>query len=132
MALFIVSYLAGVLTIATPCIFPILPFVLACADEPFRRGGLPMLCGLAVSFAVAASLAAVAGGWAVEGNRYGRTTALAVMTLFGLTMLLPDLAARMTVPLVSLGSRLANRAGRRVTAHGRPPRPRSSSASPPD
>jgi cytochrome c biogenesis protein CcdA/thiol-disulfide isomerase/thioredoxin len=118
MALFIVSYLAGVLTIATPCIFPILPFVLARADEPFRRGGLPMLSGLAVSFATVASLAAVAGGWAVEGNRFGRTTALVVMGLFGLTMLLPDLAARLMLPVVSLGSELASRAGRRVTAYG--------------
>jgi cytochrome c biogenesis protein CcdA len=47
MTLFILAYLAGVLTIATACIFPILPFVLARADKPFRRGGLPMLLGLA-------------------------------------------------------------------------------------
>ena len=39
MTLFILAYLAGVLTIATACIFPILPFVLARAHKPFRRGG---------------------------------------------------------------------------------------------
>ena len=83
---------AGVLTIASPCILPILPFVLARADQPFRRSGLPMLLGLAIAFAAVASLAAVAGGWAVELNQHGRTVALAVMTLFGLTMLFPALA----------------------------------------
>ena len=64
MTLFIIAYLAGLLTIATPCIFPILPFVLARAGEPFLRSGLPLLLGLAVAFAVVATLASVAGGWA--------------------------------------------------------------------
>ena len=58
MTLFILAYLAGVLTIATACIFPIL---LARADKPFRRGGLPMLLGLSFAFAAVASLASVAG-----------------------------------------------------------------------
>lgn len=116
MTLLILAYLAGVLTIASPCIFPILPFVLARADEPFRRGGLPMLLGLAFAFAAVASLAAVAGGWAVEANRYGRTAALVMMTLFGLTMLLPGLATWLARPLVSLGSRLSDQVGPRATA----------------
>ena len=77
MTLFVLAYAAGLLTIASPCIFPILPFVLSRADEPFSRGGLPMLFGLALSFAAVASLASVAGGWAVESNRHGRTAALA-------------------------------------------------------
>jgi cytochrome c biogenesis protein CcdA/thiol-disulfide isomerase/thioredoxin len=116
MSIVIVAYLAGVLTIASPCIFPILPFVLARADVPFRRGGLPLLLGLAITFAVVASLAAVAGGWAVEANRYGRTVALAVMTLFGLAMLLPGLAAVISRPAVSLGARLAAEAGHKASA----------------
>ncbi len=118
MTLVLLAYLAGVLTIATPCIFPILPFVLARADQPFRRGGLPMLFGLAVAFAVVASLASFGGGWIVEANRYGRFVALALMTLFGLTLLLPSLAARLTRPIVSLGSRLADWTGQGVTGKG--------------
>ncbi|MEI9986314.1 MAG: cytochrome c biogenesis protein CcdA [Aliidongia sp.] len=57
MTLFVLAYLAGVLTIATPCIVPILPFVMAGAGGSFRRGALPLLLGLAVSFAAVASLA---------------------------------------------------------------------------
>jgi hypothetical protein len=34
-----------------------------------------MLIGVAVTFAVVATLAAVAGGWAVEANQYGRGAA---------------------------------------------------------
>jgi cytochrome c biogenesis protein CcdA len=77
-----------------------------------------MLLGLAVAFAAVASLASVAGGWAVEANRHGRTAALALMTLFGLAMLLPSLASRLAAPIVSIGSGIASWAGRRVTTEG--------------
>lgn len=121
MTLFLLAYAAGVLTIASPCIVPVLPFVLARADLPFRRGGLPMLLGMALTFAAVASLAAVAGGWAVELNRHGRNAALAMMTLFGLTMLFPTLAARAMAPVVAIGARLSHwteqrRKGKEATA----------------
>src|SRR5262245_53599578 len=116
MTLLVLSFAAGVLTIASPCILPILPFVLARADQPFRRGGLPFLLGLAVAFAAVATLAAVGGGWAVELNRHGRSVALAVMTLFGLSLLFPPLAARLMAPLVWVGARLSQRAYARIDA----------------
>jgi cytochrome c biogenesis protein CcdA len=116
MTLLILAYLPGVLTIATPCISPIVPFALARADEPFGRGGLAMLLGLAFAFAAVVSLAPLAGGRAVEANRHGRSAALALMTLFGLTMLLPTLAARMSAPIVSIGSRLSTWARQRMMA----------------
>jgi cytochrome c biogenesis protein CcdA/thiol-disulfide isomerase/thioredoxin len=116
MPLFLIAYLAGVITIATPCVFPILPFVLARADAPFRRGGLPMLVGLAFGFAAVASLASVAGGWVVAANQHGRTVALAVLALFGLSMVLPGPAARMARPLAALGGRLVAWAGTPATA----------------
>jgi cytochrome c biogenesis protein CcdA len=118
MTLFVLAYLAGLLTIASPCIFPILPFVLSRTGESFKRSSLPMLFGLAFAFAATASLASVAGSWAAEANRHGRTAALAVMTLFGFTLLSPALAARVTVPLVSVGSRLSSWTGQRVTDKG--------------
>jgi cytochrome c biogenesis protein CcdA/thiol-disulfide isomerase/thioredoxin len=114
MTFFILSFAAGMLTIASPCILPILPFVLARADRPFVRGGLPLLLGLALAFAAVATLGAVAGGWAVELNRHGRTVALAAMTLFGLAMLLPQLADRLMAPLVALGARLSDHAQARI------------------
>jgi cytochrome c biogenesis protein CcdA len=72
MALFLLAYLGGVLTIVSPCILPVLPFVFARADRPFVRSELPMLAGMAVTFAAVATLAAVAGAWAVAVNQYGR------------------------------------------------------------
>jgi cytochrome c biogenesis protein CcdA/thiol-disulfide isomerase/thioredoxin len=77
-----------------------------------------MLLGLAFSFAAVASLASVAGGWAVEANRYGRMIALAMLLLFGLAMLLPQLAVRLTTPIVAIGATLSGWVGKRAVARG--------------
>jgi cytochrome c biogenesis protein CcdA/thiol-disulfide isomerase/thioredoxin len=110
MLLPLLAYLGGVLTILSPCILPVLPFVFARADRPFMRSGLPMLVGMALTFAAVATLAAVAGGWAVAANQYGRAAALVLLALFGLALLFPELSDRATRPLVRLGSSLSNRA----------------------
>ncbi len=107
MILFALAFLGGVLTIASPCILPVLPFVFARADKPFLRNGLPTLVGMAVTFAAVATLAAVGGGWAAQANQYGRTAALALLALFGLTLLFPAFADRAMQPLVRLGGRLS-------------------------
>jgi cytochrome c biogenesis protein CcdA/thiol-disulfide isomerase/thioredoxin len=110
MTLLILAYLGGVLTIVSPCILPVLPFVFARSDRPFLKSGLPMLFGMAVTFAAVATLAAVAGSWAVDANSYGRDAALALLAVFGLTLVFPSLADRVMAPLVGLGARLSNSA----------------------
>jgi cytochrome c biogenesis protein CcdA/thiol-disulfide isomerase/thioredoxin len=112
MLLFALAYIGGVLTIASPCILPVLPFVFARADQPFLRRGLPMLLGMGLTFAVVATLAAVGGGWAVQANEYGRCIAIALLALFGVTLLFPELSDRLTRPLVALGGRLSESADR--------------------
>ncbi|MCJ7956832.1 MAG: cytochrome c biogenesis protein DipZ [Pseudomonas sp.] len=111
MWLLVLAYLGGVLTIVSPCILPVLPFVFARTGQPFMRSGLPLLAGMAVTFALVASLAAVGGGWVVQVNQYGRWLALLCVALFGLTLLLPQLSERLTRPLVAVGSRLSEAAG---------------------
>jgi cytochrome c biogenesis protein CcdA/thiol-disulfide isomerase/thioredoxin len=111
MWLLVLAYLGGVLTIVSPCILPVLPFVFARTGQPFVKSGLPLLVGMALTFALVATLAAVGGGWVVQLNQYGRWLALAFVTLFGLTLLLPQLAERLTRPLVAAGSRLSEVAG---------------------
>ena len=61
MTLPVIAYLAGVLTILSPCILPVLPFVFARAEQPFVKSTLPMLAGMAITFALVATLAAVGG-----------------------------------------------------------------------
>ena len=76
MLLLAIAYLGGVLTILSPCILPVLPFVFARSDRPFLKSGLPLLAGMAFTFTLIASLAAVGGGWAVRANQFGRIAAL--------------------------------------------------------
>jgi cytochrome c biogenesis protein CcdA/thiol-disulfide isomerase/thioredoxin len=106
-ALLLVSYFGGVLTIVSPCILPVLPFVFARADQPFMKSGLPLLAGMAVTFAGVATLAAVGGGWVVHANQLGRYAALILLAFFGLTLLSESLTTRLTRPLVALGARLS-------------------------
>jgi cytochrome c biogenesis protein CcdA/thiol-disulfide isomerase/thioredoxin len=106
MLLIVLAYLGGALTILSPCILPVLPFVFSRADQPFMRSGLPLLAGMGLTFALVATLAAVGGGWVTQANQYGRWLAVALLGIFGLTLLLPSFADRLMRPLVSAGNRL--------------------------
>jgi cytochrome c biogenesis protein CcdA len=71
-----------------------------------------MLTGMATTFAAIATLAAVGGGWAVNANEYGRLAALALLAVFGVSLISPRAASVVTGPIVELGDRLANASGR--------------------
>ncbi len=106
MTVVLLVFLGGVLTILSPCILPVLPFVFARSEQRFLTNGLPMLAGMAVTFAGIASLAAVGGAWAVRFNQYGRIAALVLLTAFAMTLLSPRLADWLARPFVALGNRL--------------------------
>jgi cytochrome c biogenesis protein CcdA/thiol-disulfide isomerase/thioredoxin len=110
MLIILLAYLGGVLTIVSPCILPVLPFVFARAGGSFMRSTLPMLAGMAITFALVATLAAVGGGWAVQANQVGRWAALVLLALFGIALVFPSISDRLTRPVVALGSRLTERA----------------------
>jgi len=107
MTLLVLAYLGGVLTILSPCILPVLPFVFARAGQSFVKSALPMLIGMAITFALVATLAAVGGAWAVHANQWGRWIALVILAFFGLTLLVPSLADRFAQPFVALGAKLS-------------------------
>jgi len=107
MFLLFLAYVGGILIILSPCILPVLPFAFARSDQPFRKSGLLLLAGMAVTFALVASLAAIGGGWAVRANQFGRTAALVLFGIFGLTLIFSSLAERLSRPLVRLGDRFS-------------------------
>ncbi len=107
MTIVILVFLGGVLTILSPCILPVLPFVFARSEQKFVTSGLPMLAGMAVTFAAIATLAAIGGSWAVRVNQYGRVIALLLLLAFAATLLSSRLADWMATPFVALGNRLA-------------------------
>jgi cytochrome c biogenesis protein CcdA/thiol-disulfide isomerase/thioredoxin len=116
MWLFLLAFLGGALTIVSPCILPVLPFVFARSDQPFGRSTAPLLAGMALTFAAIATLAAVGGGWAVRINSVGRTVALVLMAAFGLALLWPRLADWLAKPFVGAGNRILAGASREATA----------------
>lgn len=109
MTLLIIAYLGGALTIFSPCILPILPFVFVRAEQPFLRSALPMLLGMASTFALLASLATVGGSWVINANSYGRYAAIFLLALFGLGLVFPRFAQFGTQSIVSWGNSLTNR-----------------------
>jgi cytochrome c biogenesis protein CcdA len=78
MLIYLLAFVGGVLTILSPCILPVLPFVFACADQPFRRSSLPLLGGMVLTFSVVAIAAAFGGHWIVRLNQGGRYVAMVV------------------------------------------------------
>jgi cytochrome c biogenesis protein CcdA/thiol-disulfide isomerase/thioredoxin len=106
MLIYLLAFVGGVLTILSPCILPVLPFVFARADQPFRRSGLPLLTGMALTFSVVAIAAAFGGHWVVRLNQGGRYVAMIVFLVLGVSLLFPSLAELLTRPLVRAGSRL--------------------------
>src|SRR5690606_38850670 len=88
----------------------VLPFVFARSDKPFLRAGLPMLVGMAVTFAAVATLAAVGSQWVVQANQVERWLALALMAAFAIALLWPALASRVGAPFQALGGRLSRSA----------------------
>jgi cytochrome c biogenesis protein CcdA len=76
MTLIVLAYLGGILTIVSPCVLPVVPFVFTRAGRPFATSILPLLAGMAVTFALVATLAAVGGGWVVKANELGRLLAM--------------------------------------------------------
>jgi cytochrome c biogenesis protein CcdA/thiol-disulfide isomerase/thioredoxin len=103
MLLLALSYLGGFLTILSPCILPVLPFVFAKADQPFYKSGLPLLAGMAVTFTGASLLAVAGGAWVAQANEFGRGLALTLLTLFALSLIFPIYLETLLAPLTRLG-----------------------------
>ena len=118
MLIFLLSYLGGVLTIFSPCVLPVLPFIFARSDQSFRRSGLPILLGMAATFTLLASLAAVGGAWLIALNQYGRYAAMLLLLLMGLALIFPALSDRLMRPFVAFGGRLQQRADQQTSLKG--------------
>jgi cytochrome c biogenesis protein CcdA/thiol-disulfide isomerase/thioredoxin len=109
MVIALLAFFGGALTILSPCILPVLPFVFARTGQRFSRSTAPLLIGMAVTFAAIATLAAVGGAWAVRINDYGRILALVLLAVSGLTLLSERVSHWLTQPFVNLGNRLLSR-----------------------
>jgi cytochrome c biogenesis protein CcdA/thiol-disulfide isomerase/thioredoxin len=107
------AVLAGAGTALSPCALPVLPALLSAGGVGGRRRPLGIVLGLSITFTVTVvGLANVVDGVGL-GNDPLRDVAVVVLLVFGLALLMPDVAARLEAPL----SRLA-RFGPRSTGDG--------------
>jgi cytochrome c biogenesis protein CcdA/thiol-disulfide isomerase/thioredoxin len=106
MLLIVIAFLGGVLTILSPCILPVVPFVFARSDRPFVTGRLPLLVGLALSFALVTGVGIAGLAGAAQLSHYGRWVSLALFAVFGVSLLFPALWTRLSRPFLSIGNRV--------------------------
>jgi cytochrome c biogenesis protein CcdA/peroxiredoxin len=118
MLILLLAYLGGLLTIFSPCVLPVLPFIFARPGQSYRSNGLPILLGMAATFTLLASLATVGGTWLVAGYQYGRYAAMGLLLLLGTALIFPAWAERLMRPFVALGGRLQARADKQASMKG--------------
>ena len=100
----ILAFVAGVLTILSPCVLPILPIVLGAAASEHRWGPAALAAGLAVSFVAIGLFAATIGYSIGLDTELFRNVAAVLMVAVGVILLMPRFQERLALA----GAPLAN------------------------
>ena len=91
------AFAAGVLSILSPCVLPLVPIVLGVAVAVHPFGALALAAGLAVSFTLLGLLLALVGfGLGIDAGTF-RLIAALIMVLLGAVLLVPSWQARLAV-----------------------------------
>ncbi|MGU3360022.1 cytochrome c biogenesis CcdA family protein [Methylobacterium sp. M6A4_1b] len=91
------AFLAGLLSVLSPCVLPLLPLVLGAAASEHRLGPLALASGLALSFvAIGLFVATIGFGLGLDTGLF-RTGAAILMILFGLVLMVPAAQTRLAV-----------------------------------
>ena len=100
--LLVFAVLAGAGTALSPCVLPVLPALLSASGVGGRRRPLGIVLGLSLTFTVTiVGLASVVGGIGV-GSDPLRDLSIAVLLVFGVSLLAPALSDRIEAPLSRL------------------------------
>lgn len=103
------AFLAGILSILSPCVLPLLPVILAAAVSQHRYGPAALAAGLAISFvAIGLFVATIGFSIGIDGGVL-RTAAAVLMIGVGLVLIVPSFQARVALA----GGPVANWAERR-------------------
>jgi cytochrome c biogenesis protein CcdA/thiol-disulfide isomerase/thioredoxin len=115
MALLILfGFVAGAATALSPCVLPVLPIALSAGATGGRRRPLGIVAGLAVSFTFATvALVYVISALGLPDDLL-RKLAIVVLLAFGISLMIPPLAARIEAYM----SRFAGRAGVKTGGDG--------------
>lgn len=98
------ALLAGVLTILSPCVLPVLPIVFGSAAGSHRHGAVALALGLAVGFAAVGLFVATIGFAIGLDAGLFRTLSAVLLMAFGLVLLVPRAQAAMQGALAPVGN----------------------------
>jgi cytochrome c biogenesis protein CcdA len=91
------AFAAGVLSILSPCVLPLVPIVLGAAVAAHRLGAFALAAGLAASFTGLGLLLALAGfGLGIDAGMF-RLAAAVIMILLGAILVVPSWQARLAL-----------------------------------
>lgn len=103
MAQFGLAFVAGLLSILSPCVLPLVPLVLGAAAAEHRFGAVALAGGLALSF-VAIGLFVATIGFAIGLDaEVIRTAAAIVLVLAGVVLMVPFAQAKIAVAAAPIG-----------------------------
>jgi cytochrome c-type biogenesis protein len=89
------AFAAGLLSILSPCVLPLVPIVLGAAVSAHALGAVALAAGLALSFTVLGLLLALVGfGLGIDAGML-RVAAAAIMIVLGIILAVPSWQARL-------------------------------------
>jgi cytochrome c-type biogenesis protein len=107
----VLSFVAGVLSILSPCVLPLLPIVLGAAASEQKWGPAALAAGLSISFVAIGLFVATIGFSIGLDTDVFRSVAAAFMIAIGIVLMVP----RLQTGLAVAGGPIANWADRRRT-----------------
>jgi cytochrome c-type biogenesis protein len=92
---FQIAILAGILTVLSPCVLPILPILVGRSLQSHRYGPVALVIGLVSGFAVAGSLLGISASWLTGFANFLRYGAIALLLILGILTLFPSWSYRL-------------------------------------
>jgi cytochrome c biogenesis protein CcdA len=93
----VLAFIAGVLSILSPCVLPILPVVLGAAASDHKLGPVALVTGLSISFVTIGLFIATVGHSIGLNEEVFRYVAAVLIITIGAVLLLPALQTRLAV-----------------------------------
>jgi cytochrome c-type biogenesis protein len=91
------AFIAGALSVLSPCVLPILPIVLGAAASKHKLGPVALAAGLSISFVIVGLFVATIGySLGISGDTF-RSIAAVLILAIGAILMLPSLQARLAV-----------------------------------
>ncbi|MBP33644.1 MULTISPECIES: cytochrome c biogenesis protein CcdA [Methylobacterium] len=105
------AFLAGLLSVLSPCVLPLIPIVLGTAAAEHRLGPVALAGGLAIAFtAIGLFVATIGFTIGLDGDAFRRAGAV-LLLLLGVVLMLPRLQARVATAAGPVGAWAEERFG---------------------